>query len=181
MPKLVDIHNNWLYRFDWLEEDSPSCFVCGYYNSLEKCHLIPRALGGTNDLDNLVVLCQEHHRNAPNTSISKSVMLNWIDRENEKYCCLKGYNIKNSIIKETLDTSIKLQETIHEVFGEGFLYNFEKYKGDILKSKVIIPSSHNRANFYTTLVNINEELTNNPELLANIVLEQHFKVKKLKN
>ena len=69
--KRIEINNYWLGRFWRLEEDYPTCFVCGTDKKLERCHLIPRALGGSDNIDNLVLLCQVHHKQAPNLSISK--------------------------------------------------------------------------------------------------------------
>ena len=43
---------------------SEHCFVCGFENehALEEHHIIPRSLGGTDDEDNIVLLCANCHR-----------------------------------------------------------------------------------------------------------------------
>lgn len=84
------------FLIDWGE---PSCWVCGYrYGTkydikrpdadwseifkrwdaipLQRCHIIPRALGGTNDCANLFLMCRECHDRAPNTSIA-GVFFEW--------------------------------------------------------------------------------------------------------
>lgn len=37
------------------------CVVCGAKDKLELHHIIPLAMGGTNKIDNLMVLCHDHH------------------------------------------------------------------------------------------------------------------------
>lgn len=37
------------------------CLICGFDEIIEVHHIIPRAKGGTDDEDNLVVLCPNHH------------------------------------------------------------------------------------------------------------------------
>lgn len=82
--ELIKINNYWLSEFGYLEEDYPTCFVCGETHHLEVCHLIPKALGGTKDPDNVVLLCRRCHSKAPNITIPQ-IMLNWIHKETEKY------------------------------------------------------------------------------------------------
>jgi 5-methylcytosine-specific restriction endonuclease McrA len=42
------------------------CAVCGAETSLELHHIMPLAMGGSNDIDNLMVLCHEHHEQIHN-------------------------------------------------------------------------------------------------------------------
>jgi 5-methylcytosine-specific restriction endonuclease McrA len=37
------------------------CAVCGAKVGLELHHIMPLAMGGTNDIENMMVLCHEHH------------------------------------------------------------------------------------------------------------------------
>ena len=39
-----------------------SCEICGENRTVDKCHIIPRKIGGTLDWDNIVILCPTHHR-----------------------------------------------------------------------------------------------------------------------
>ena len=45
------------FRVLW--ERSSGCFYCNSKESLEFDHFIPKALGGTNDIDNVVIACRE--------------------------------------------------------------------------------------------------------------------------
>ena len=38
------------------------CEICGFDRYLEKCHLIPRDLGGGKEIYNQVILCPNHHK-----------------------------------------------------------------------------------------------------------------------
>ena len=77
-------------RQDWGE---PCCWACGWYkndradygvaamkdplsswdkaNWLERCHIVPHMLGGSNDASNLVLLCKKCHKAAPDTKRSR--------------------------------------------------------------------------------------------------------------
>lgn len=74
----------------------PMCFACGVHATdpdeppewpsvwnqarlLERAHLVPRALGGTDDPSNQVLLCPTCHHGAPDVS-DPSYMLGWIER-----------------------------------------------------------------------------------------------------
>lgn len=41
-----------------IERDGARCYYCGATESLCVDHIVPRARGGTNDLDNLQLLCR---------------------------------------------------------------------------------------------------------------------------
>lgn len=50
---------------DWSEAHE-LCWRCGYKSKLERCHIIPHSLGGSEEPANLVLLCRRCHREAPN-------------------------------------------------------------------------------------------------------------------
>ncbi len=75
-------------------ELQPCCFACGFDTvrcdvssqgwhgweataALDRCHLVPRALGGDESPSNLVLLCKRCHRDAPNVG-DAVYMLRWI-------------------------------------------------------------------------------------------------------
>ena len=53
------------------------CWRCGCKRNLERCHIIPEALGGKDEPSNLVLLCKRCHIDAPNVE-SKTFMWDWI-------------------------------------------------------------------------------------------------------
>lgn len=103
LPSKAQIFDYWKDRLgdlgiilDWGE---PSCWACGFHYGarfdikksdaswtemfegwnkipLQRCHIIPRSLGGTDEPSNLFLMCRECHDLAPNTSIS-DVFYDW--------------------------------------------------------------------------------------------------------
>jgi hypothetical protein len=61
---------------DWAEAHE-RCWRCGYKRRLQKCHIIPRSLGGSDDAENLVLLCKFCHRENPNVT-DPSFMWLWL-------------------------------------------------------------------------------------------------------
>jgi hypothetical protein len=105
LPSKSEIFNHWKDAFpfvvDWGE---PSCWACGWYwngrydvkdskagmdkiyeawerTPLQRCHIVPRSLGGSADPSNLFLMCTECHDLAPNT-ISREIFLRWAKNQN---------------------------------------------------------------------------------------------------
>lgn len=47
-----------------MRAECKECSICKSKDSLEVHHIVPRILGGTNDRENLIVLCHKCHRKA---------------------------------------------------------------------------------------------------------------------
>lgn len=91
MPTKRTIAQWWVDRDGRIpvEHDEPACFACEYSrdswtwetSALERCHLVPRQFGGSDEPANLVLLCPACHRAAPDTPDRES-MLRWVrDRD----------------------------------------------------------------------------------------------------
>ncbi|MCX7175002.1 MAG: HNH endonuclease [Proteobacteria bacterium] len=52
---------------DWAEAEK-LCWRCAQGRMLQRCHIIPRALGGSEESCNLVLLCGQCHAEAPNVA-----------------------------------------------------------------------------------------------------------------
>jgi HNH endonuclease len=104
LPSKAQIFSHWKDRFpdigifvDWGE---PSCWACGFHYStkydvrssdagwkkilngwdrvpLQRCHIVPRSLGGTDEPSNLFLMCRECHDLAPNTALPK-IFFEWV-------------------------------------------------------------------------------------------------------
>jgi hypothetical protein len=61
---------------DWAEAHE-RCWRCGEKSKLERCHIVPRSLGGADSPENLVLLCFRCHREAPNVD-DASFMWQWL-------------------------------------------------------------------------------------------------------
>lgn len=53
------------------------CWRCGCKRHLERCHIIPHALGGKDEPSNLVLLCKRCHLDNPNV-LDKEIMWDWL-------------------------------------------------------------------------------------------------------
>lgn len=104
LPSKAQIFDYWKDRLrdigvfiDWGE---PSCWACGFHYGtkydikrsnadwdeiflgwdrmpLQRCHIVPRSLGGTDDPSNLFLMCRECHDLAPNTAIA-DIFFQWV-------------------------------------------------------------------------------------------------------
>jgi HNH endonuclease len=52
---------------DWAEAEK-LCWRCAQGRLLQRCNIVPRALGGTEEPSNLVLLCGQCHAEAPNVA-----------------------------------------------------------------------------------------------------------------
>jgi len=50
---------------DWADAER-LCWRCKYDRRLERCHIVPDSMGGNDEPANLVLLCNQCHREAPN-------------------------------------------------------------------------------------------------------------------
>ncbi len=68
---------------DWadFEHEGNRCWCCGHSTrSLQKCHIVPRALGGSSQYSNIIPLCAQCHDRAPDTD-DYFAMFEWIKSE----------------------------------------------------------------------------------------------------
>ena len=67
---------------DWADAHN-HCWRCGKEtNSLEMCHIIAKQFGGSDKVDNFVLLCKPCHKEAPDFN-QKDKMWDWIWRTSE--------------------------------------------------------------------------------------------------
>lgn len=61
---------------DWSEAET-HCWRCGCEKNLQRCHIIPDALGGKDEPANIVLLCARCHAEGPNVTDAQ-IMWDWI-------------------------------------------------------------------------------------------------------
>jgi HNH endonuclease len=82
-PSIRQIVSYWESRVDEsdlgvdMAEAAERCWRCGYRSKLERCHIVPKSLDGSNEPSNFVLLCGRCHREAPNTR-NVQFMWHWI-------------------------------------------------------------------------------------------------------
>lgn len=117
LPSKSQIFDYWKdHLFDnglSIDFGEPSCWVCGFHYDgkydikrpnaswetilrrwekipLQRCHIIPRSLDGSDSVENLFLMCRECHDTAPNTNIREIFFewaraQNWLKREQYKF------------------------------------------------------------------------------------------------
>lgn len=135
LPSKSEIFDHWKDAFpfvvDWGE---PSCWACGWYwngrydirdskagmdkihkawerTSLQRCHIVPRSLGGTADPSNLFLMCAECHDLAPNTT-NRDIFLKWARNQNYIARLNKRFEQELESFELTIEMVSELLETV---------------------------------------------------------------------
>ncbi|WP_216677922.1 HNH endonuclease [Streptomyces sp. MNP-20] len=72
---------------DYLGLDEPICLIC-WQAPVERAHVVPESLGGSNDVRNFALLCPRHHREAPDVADAEAFW-SWVD-----YACERDGHMK---------------------------------------------------------------------------------------
>ncbi len=126
IPSKSRIARHWRHKLvDWGE---PSCWACGKYEEdsecknsneepfkswdgakfLERCHIIPKMLGGSNQCSNLVLLCRQCHKESPDVKNPK-FMWKWIANRKPYY-----HHFLEAMLEINLDAIKYASENIKE-------------------------------------------------------------------
>lgn len=81
---------------NYLGLSTPCCLIC-WATPVERAHALPRSLTGSNSLANFALLCNEHHREAPDVADAEAFW-KWID-----YASLRDSDRRMRLIAEALD------------------------------------------------------------------------------
>lgn len=65
---------------DWSEAEK-YCWRCGNSENLQRAHIVPDSLGGFDSPDNLILLCEKCHTEAPNVT-DPEIMWDWLKAYN---------------------------------------------------------------------------------------------------
>jgi hypothetical protein len=100
MPTLLQVKNYWwpylvaIGKFESEEEvkEDNYCFACGWKHPLERAHIIPRTNGGSDEPDNIHLLCHYCHKCAENIAADwqtseevKTAYFDWLEKWNYEY------------------------------------------------------------------------------------------------
>ena len=94
---------------DW-SEATTHCWRCGCKKNLQRCHIIPDALGGKDQPDNIVLLCSRCHAEGPNVK-DPQIMWDWIRAYGvalyETFWDIMGMKEYKFIYQKSLDAEIQ--------------------------------------------------------------------------
>lgn len=104
---VAQIHQYWMenskvheseLNFDWADGET-HCWNCGSTKAkrLQKCHIIPYALGGEDTASNYVLLCFECHHEAPNNS-NPQYMWDWLKSNRTASGLYDTYKFEKALI-----------------------------------------------------------------------------------
>jgi hypothetical protein len=82
LSSLPEDAKNKLMNAVWYRCENP---YCNYTQFLDVHHLVSEAEGGTNKLDNLLVLCSKCHAAADNHEIPEEELRSWIKERTERF------------------------------------------------------------------------------------------------
>ena len=100
------------------------------------------------EFDNLVLLCKTHHEQAPNLSISKEIMLKWIEEESEIYDHF--FHMKKEDLHKWIIAFTKINTRLADVIGDDCnQQDLISFLMDVYGKHSIIVGSHQQANIRT--------------------------------
>ncbi len=157
------------------ERAASSCWRCSSQREIQRCHIVPKALGGKDAKENYVLLCKRCHAEAPNV-IMPQIMWDWISAYRAHYpndlwsqVALKEYEF---LYGKSLgcDIQMLLEQTDADIDLEEAMALF-----DLLANEAITQATHHFGQSYfntATMVGVYriamqrlKELFENPETL----------------
>ena len=126
--KHIDDHDV-AVEWDFWDEDQSKCWCCGRKTShLQKCHLVPKSLGGTFEPSNIVPLCGQCHDDAPDV-YDRKVMIGWIkDQQNpgSKFGLGRYWHLWDKLVPLATEIYEKYGEIDQEELKDIIRDNYEK-------------------------------------------------------
>jgi len=80
--------------------------------ALHRCHIVGQALGGTDEPENLFLMCKRCHDRAPDTT-SKEMFLRWVSAQNERWAepfTEAAHQIRQALQDFGVDSDEKMRE-----------------------------------------------------------------------
>jgi 5-methylcytosine-specific restriction endonuclease McrA len=56
-----NVYDHWVFSLGKDAKDLFCCFACGFEKTIERCHIIAHCEGGSDDVENLHLLCNKCH------------------------------------------------------------------------------------------------------------------------
>ena len=106
MPTKKQIINYWerfLIENDrYIHKDYDYCWACGSVHKIQRCHLIAKSENGSDEVNNIILLCADCHNKTENFSaihtinyILSTEFIDWWKHLENISCRRFGYEIKN--------------------------------------------------------------------------------------
>ncbi|MFF2719799.1 HNH endonuclease [Streptomyces sp. NPDC058011] len=105
---------------EYLGLDEPICLIC-WQAPVERAHVVPESLGGSNDVRNFALLCPRHHREAPDV-VDAEAFWSWVDYACERDGHMKWQGVEPEMVTRAesvgihIDTRGPVRKSLHH-FG----------------------------------------------------------------
>ena len=112
---------------DWAEA-AIMCWRCGCERTTQKCHIIPKSLGGSDKPENIVALCAMCHDEAPNVT-DPNAMWEWIKRTSKygglydtywTFMAMKSLALQKGLTIDEIASKINVHKLIKQNEKIGF-------------------------------------------------------------
>ncbi|WP_206337708.1 HNH endonuclease [Streptomyces sp. WAC 06738] len=85
----------------------PICLIC-WQSPVERAHVVPVALGGSNDVRNFALLCPRHHREAPDVADAEAFW-SWVDYASERDGHMKWAGVEPEMLAQVERVGIRIE------------------------------------------------------------------------
>lgn len=82
------------------------CWACGRMAETERCHIVPRSRGGSEECSNLVLLCKSCHHDAPSVSHSQE------EAESSMFCWIRARETQVAARMRTVEDALRGAEDL---------------------------------------------------------------------
>lgn len=92
----------------YLGLDEPICPIC-WQTPVERAHVVPQSLGGSNDVRNFALLCPRHHREAPDVADSEAFW-SWVDYACDRDGHMKWEGVDTDLLERAERVGLRLDK-----------------------------------------------------------------------
>ncbi|MDA3642613.1 HNH endonuclease [Saccharopolyspora indica] len=113
---------------DYLGLEEPICLIC-WQTPVERAHVVPESLGGSNDVRNFALLCPHHHREAPDVADAEAFW-SWVD-----YACERDGHVKWEGVEPELLAKAERVGLRIDTFGpvRKSLHHFDQVRDELVR------------------------------------------------
>ena len=108
--------------YNIVNESGDCCYACGRITKLQRCHIVPHSCGGSEDNNNLFLMCEHCHSENPDT-VFEDIFYSYVRNR-------KHYIFNNIIKMQNIVNTLYADSTKEEQFA------FDNYKEDLSCEKI---------------------------------------------
>ncbi|MFC9153816.1 HNH endonuclease [Streptomyces bauhiniae] len=131
----------------YLGLEEPICLIC-WQSPVERAHVIPESLGGSNDVRNFALLCSRHHREAPDVADAEAFW-SWVDYACERDGHMKWEGLEPELLAKAesvglhIETSAPVRKSVR---------HFDRVRDELVRHYGWSPEDFTGSNHWGTLM-----------------------------